>query len=108
MIKTFFLLTFLALTSLSSGTNVSGTGKIEFNLYGCCAGKECTTCEDTYIILDNPVTYNKQTYTKLKIENDDYQNKIYDLYDKKVKISGEILSSQNDVLIIKLIRLSSD
>ena len=113
--KAIFSLIFTLLTSFSFGEPkdiISSTGKINFELYSCCYTEKktevCTTCEDTYIILDNPVTYNKQTYAKLKIENDDYQNKIYDLYDKKVKISGEILSSQNDILIIKLISLSSD
>ena len=113
--KTIFSLIFTLLTSLSPGEPreiISSTGKIDFELYSCCYTEKktevCTTCEDTYIILDNPVTYNKQTYTKLKIENNDYENEIYDLYDKKVKISGEIISSQDDILIIKLIRLSSD
>ena len=101
------MLTFLALTSLSSGTNVSGTGKIEFNLYGCCAGKECTTCEDTYIILDNPVSYNNKTYLKLKIENNDLHDEIYHLYSEKIKIKGTVISPQDDILKINLTEISS-
>ncbi len=113
--KMIFSMIFLLLTSLSPGEPkdvISGTGKVNFELYSCCYtdndGTElCTTCEDIYVVLDSPVTYNKQTYTKLKINNHDYENEIYNLSDKKVKISGETVSSQDDILVIKLIKLES-
>ncbi len=94
-----------------SDKNFSGTGKINFELYSCCyidkiSGELCTTCENIYILSDEPVIYNDLEYTNLKITDYENSTEIYDFQNKKVRVSGKIISSQNNILIIKPIQLS--
>lgn len=76
-----------------SGQPVFVTGRIESELYGCCDGDDCTTCEDEYILLDKGIRHNGKTFSKLRVSYTDgvFGKDLYEFHDKIVTINGVIL-----------------